>query len=100
MSTKGQSIRVQGYSVFPGQIASNFVTAYYLQSRDESKNTRPQAKGTLKRQRLQNLPLISFLGMKIENKNQISTFKDNNLKQSRNKLEIMFSQTKLFESNG
>jgi hypothetical protein len=69
--------------------------------RVSTQHTRPQAKGTLKRQiTTGNLPVISFLGMKIENKNQISTFKDNNLKQSRNKLEIMFSQTKLFESNG
>jgi hypothetical protein len=36
------------------------------------------------------LPIISFLGMKIENKNQISTFEYNNLKASTNKLQRIF----------
>ena len=42
MSTKDKSIRIQCYSVFPGQIASNFVPAYQLQSGDESKHARQQ----------------------------------------------------------
>jgi hypothetical protein len=36
------------------------------------------------------LPIISFLGMKIENKNQISTFEYNNLKANTNKSQRIF----------
>ena len=80
MSTKHQSIGVQSYPVLPRQVTSDFVTACFASGDEMTHLTHYKQKKYWKAKlEINQLPVVSFIGVKIEDKNQISTLKYNHL---------------------